>query len=84
MVKLGTITSEGQASLYCYACNDDVVDNFLQAHLLVFGIIVEQQLKTEKTIAELNLELNLNARFLSKLIEGNVGGQKFGPGFTGI
>lgn len=25
-VKLGTVTAEGEASLYCYSCNNDVKD----------------------------------------------------------
>lgn len=31
--KLGTITPEGHASIYCYKCNDDKHDEFLAQHL---------------------------------------------------
>lgn len=41
MVKLGTITPEGDADVYCYACDDEVIDNFLKDHLAIFGIAVE-------------------------------------------
>ena len=50
MVKLGTITAEGQASLYCYACNNEVKDDNLADHLGFFGIDVGRQKKTEKTV----------------------------------
>lgn len=51
-VKMGTITPEGNASIHCYHCDDEVLDPELPAHLAVFGIDVAQQVKTEKTIAE--------------------------------
>ena len=37
-LKLGTITPEGTASIHCYKCDDDVLDNNLKEHLAVFGI----------------------------------------------
>ena len=37
-LKMGTITADGTASIHCYACNDDVLDNKLAEHLLVCGI----------------------------------------------
>lgn len=83
-MKLGTITPEGGADIYCYACDDEVVDSFLKEHLSSFGIEVEKQTKTEKTMAELNLDANL-ALQLSKLFEeGKVLDPVFGPGLTGI
>lgn len=36
--KLGTITPEGTASIYCYKCDDDVFDSKLAEHLKVLGI----------------------------------------------
>ena len=39
-VKLGTITPEGKASMYCYKCDDEVLDPYLAEHLKVFGIDV--------------------------------------------
>jgi ubiquitin carboxyl-terminal hydrolase 5/13 len=84
VVKLGTITPEGGASVHCYTCQDEVVDNYLKDHLANFGIDVEQQKKTEKTIAELTIDANLNIQ-LSKLIEeGKILEPIFGPEYTGI
>ena len=48
------------------------------------GIDVQTQVKTEKTIAEVNLEANLNLT-LSKVIEdGTTLIPVFGPGNTGM
>jgi ubiquitin carboxyl-terminal hydrolase 5/13 len=52
-VKLGTITSEGTADVYCYKCDDSKLDLELATHLATFGINVLTQLKTEKTMTEL-------------------------------
>ena len=67
-VKIGTITPEGKASIHCYKCDDEVLDNDLAAHLDVLGIEISNQVKTEKNVAELNLEANMNAN-LSKVLE---------------
>jgi ubiquitin carboxyl-terminal hydrolase 5/13 len=52
-VKLGTITPEGQADVYCYSCDDSKLDLELAAHLANFGINVATQEKTQKTMTEL-------------------------------
>ncbi|KAH0826369.1 hypothetical protein J3R83DRAFT_5331 [Lanmaoa asiatica] len=52
-VKLGTITPEGGADIYCYACNDARLDLELTTHLAAFGINVTSQQKTEKSMTEL-------------------------------
>jgi ubiquitin carboxyl-terminal hydrolase 5/13 len=84
VVKLGTITAEGDASLYCYACNNDVKDEFLRDHLVIAGIDVRAQTKTEKTVQEINLDINLNFA-LSSLVEDKEHSEKlYGPRFTGI
>lgn len=70
-VKIGTITPEGKASIHCYKCDEEVIDHDLAAHLKVLGIDVQSQIKTEKTIAEQELEANLNLT-LSKVIEDGV------------
>lgn len=51
--KLGTITPEGSADIYCYVCDDMKLDNALAQHLRHFGIDVAQQSKTEQSMAEL-------------------------------
>lgn len=55
-------------AIYCYACNEDRNDDNLAVHLQTLGIDVLTQKKTEKTIQEMDLELNLNFT-LSKIIE---------------
>ena len=66
---MGTITAEGEASIYCYTCNNDVKDDMLSTHLRYLGLNISQQTKTEKTVQEINLDINLNFA-LSKLVEG--------------
>ena len=66
--KLGTITPQGKASIYCYACDDDINDEKLVEPLQALGIDVAVQKKTEKTMQEIDLEFNLNLT-LSKIIE---------------
>ena len=82
--KMGTITPEGKASIHCYPCDEEVIDESLGLHLATFGINVFTQVKTEKTIKEMELEANLNLT-LSKAIEkGKVLVPLYGPGFTGL
>lgn len=38
---MGTITPEGKASVHCYTCDDDVIDENLPAHLIKLGINVK-------------------------------------------
>lgn len=52
-VKLGTITPEGNADIYCYSCDDSKLDLELARHLATFGINVMTLEKTQKTVTEL-------------------------------
>ena len=83
-LKLGTITPEGSASIHCYKCDDDVLDSKLAEHLAVLGIDVTTQVKTEKTMAELNLDANLNLTLSKVLEEGKQLIPVFGPDLTGM
>ena len=83
-LKLGTITPEGTASIHCYKCDDDVLDDKLAEHLAVLGIDITTQVKTEKTMAELNLQANLNLTLSKVLEEGKKLNPVFGPGLTGM
>jgi ubiquitin carboxyl-terminal hydrolase 5/13 len=65
---MGTITPDGKASIYCYKCNDDVLDTKLGEHMHRLGVKIADQVKTEKTMSEMNLEANLNLT-LSKVLE---------------
>ncbi|XP_018018009.1 ubiquitin carboxyl-terminal hydrolase 5 isoform X2 [Hyalella azteca] len=84
-VKLGTITADGKADVYSYAEDDMVIDPHLVKHLAHFGINVSVMEKTEKTMAELEIDFNQRVWEYSRLTES---GQKlvpmFGPGYTGL
>ncbi|KAJ2365481.1 ubiquitin C-terminal hydrolase Ubp14 [Coemansia sp. RSA 2610] len=83
-VKLGTITPEGTADAYCYACDDNRLDPHLAQHLRAFGISVAAQQKTEKSIAELQLEHNLKFDFSMTTADGARLQPVAGPGLTGL
>lgn len=59
-VKLGTITKDG-ADIFSYdkSENDMVLDPLLAEHLAHWGIDIMKQEKTEKTMAELQVSLNM-------------------------
>lgn len=83
-VKSGTISLEGNASVFCYTCDDDVDDKDLPAHLSTLGIKVEEMKKTEKTIAEISLEANLNLTLSHTFEKGKKLLPVFGPRKTGL
>lgn len=83
-LKLGTISPDGSASIYCYACDEDVSDEQLGEHLSKLGIDVLKQTKTEKSITELNLEANLSLTLSKVLEEGKILVPIFGSGNTGM
>ncbi|ETO30821.1 hypothetical protein RFI_06296, partial [Reticulomyxa filosa] len=61
-VKLGTITPDG-ADVYSYDEDDMVKDSFLAAHLSHWGINIMSLKKTEKTMEELEIDINKNFVF---------------------
>ena len=67
-VKLGTISPDGSADVYSYEEEDMVIDPFLKAHLAHWGIDATYQKKSEKTLAELEVELNKDFAF-DKIVE---------------
>ncbi|EGG04845.1 uncharacterized protein MELLADRAFT_37211 [Melampsora larici-populina 98AG31] len=83
-VKLGTITAEGSADLYCYNCDDARIDSDLQTHLAHFGIELEKQEKTEKSMTELQVEHNLKFDFSMTGEDGQHLVPVHGPGLTGL
>lgn len=83
-VKLGSITAEGSADVYCYKCNDEVVDPELAAHLAHWGINITDRVQTEKSLAELNVEQNLKWDFSMVTEDGKELQPLFGQGFTGL
>jgi ubiquitin carboxyl-terminal hydrolase 5/13 len=56
-VKLGTITKDG-ADVFSYAEDEMVTDPLLDQHLRHWGIEISDQKKTEKSIAEIELDIN--------------------------
>ncbi|KAI9321020.1 hypothetical protein BX666DRAFT_1851467 [Dichotomocladium elegans] len=82
--KIGTITPEGTADIYCYLCNDARLDHDLAAHLCNWGINVADQSKTEKSMTELQLEQNMKFDFSMTTEDGKHLEPKFGPGYTGL
>lgn len=59
-VKLGTLGGKEEPSAYCYICNNDVKVENIKEVLKSFNIDVDKMRKTEKTINQMSLEVNLN------------------------
>ncbi|XP_013194321.1 ubiquitin carboxyl-terminal hydrolase 5 [Amyelois transitella] len=84
-VKLGTITAEGKGDVYSYAEDDMVEDPYLADHLKHFGINVQQLQKTDKSMVELELELNQRSGEWNTLQEsGSELMAVHGPALTGL
>lgn len=83
-VKLGTITPDG-ADVFSYDEDDMVEDPHLAQHLAHFGINITQMEKTDKTMAELEIDINMRIREWDVIQEA---GKKltplYGPGYTGL
>ncbi|KAI9680272.1 MAG: hypothetical protein M1822_007271 [Bathelium mastoideum] len=83
-VKLGSLTADGTADIYCYACDDEKVDTELVAHLAHWGINIADRQKTEKSLTEMQIEQNLRWEFSMTDQDGKEAKPVFGPGFTGL
>ena len=83
-VKLGSITPEGSADVYCYHCNEERIDTDLAAHLGHWGISISEREKTEKSLTELQIEQNLRWEFSMTTEDGTELKSLFGEGFTGL
>ena len=57
-VKLGTITADGKADVFSYKEDNMVEDPYLIKHLAHFGINIQQMEKTDKSMAELEIDMN--------------------------
>ncbi|XP_014252821.1 ubiquitin carboxyl-terminal hydrolase 5 [Cimex lectularius] len=84
-VKLGTITREGKGDVFSYIDDDLVEDPYLIQHLAHFGINIQNMEKTDKSVAELELDLNQKYNEWFALQEA-VAQLKpaYGPGYTGL
>lgn len=83
-VKLGSLTADGTADIYCYTCNEERIDPELPAHLLHWGINIADRQKTEKSLTEMQIEQNLRWEFSMTTEDGKELKPLFGPGFTGL
>ena len=83
-VKLGSITPEGTADIYCYACKEERIDTELSAHLAHWGINIADRQKTEKSLTEMQIEQNLTWEFSMTTEDGKEMKPIFGKGFTGL
>jgi len=84
-VKLGTITRDGKADVFSYDEDDMVLDPYLEKHLEHFGIKMTSCEKTDKSMVELEIDMNQRIGEWAILTES---GSKlvpvFGPGNTGL
>ncbi|PNS17526.1 hypothetical protein CAC42_8069 [Sphaceloma murrayae] len=83
-VKLGSLTADGQADIYCYACNEERTDPELVAHLANWGIDLAGRTKTEKSLTEQQIEQNLRWEFSMTDQDGRELKPLFGPALTGL
>jgi ubiquitin carboxyl-terminal hydrolase 5/13 len=83
-VKLGSITPEGTADVYCYTCDEERIDDDLSTHLANWGIILSERQKTEKSLTEMQIEQNLRWEFSMTTEDGKELKPIFGPGLTGL
>jgi len=86
-VKLGTITADGDGAIgdvFSYAEDDMKTDANLKEHLAHWGIDAAALRKTEKTMAEMELDLNQKFEWGRVLEAGKELEEAYGPGLTGI
>lgn len=84
-VKLGTITADHKADVFSYVEDDMVIDQKLPEHLNHFGINIQMMEKSEKSMIELELDINKRMGEWSTLTESESSLVPiFGPGYTGM
>ncbi|XP_017890085.1 ubiquitin carboxyl-terminal hydrolase 5 [Ceratina calcarata] len=84
-VKLGTITEEGKGDVFSYDEDDMVEDPNLIAHLAHWGINIAQMEKTEKSMIELELDLNQKfGEWVALQESASRLTPLYGPGYTGL
>lgn len=83
-VKLGSLTADGSADIYCYKCNEERTDPELAAHLANWGINIADREKTEKSLMEMQIDHNMKWDFTMTSGDGRELAPIFGPGFTGL
>eukprot|EP00088_Acartia_fossae_P049859 TRINITY_DN5528_c0_g1_i1.p1 TRINITY_DN5528_c0_g1~~TRINITY_DN5528_c0_g1_i1.p1 ORF type:complete len:817 (-),score=299.72 TRINITY_DN5528_c0_g1_i1:195-2645(-) len=84
-VKLGTITRDGKGDVFSYDEDDMVLDPNLEQHLAHFGIKMADCTKTDKSMVELQIEMNEKIGEWAILTEsGSKLEPVWGAGHTGL
>jgi len=83
-VKLGTISRDGASDIFSYGEDDMVDDPLIKEHLKHFGIDMDGMNKTEKTIAEIEIDQNMSYEFNRLQESGKELSPLSGPGYTGM
>lgn len=82
---MGTITPDGKGDVFSYTEDDMVEDPNLVQHLAHFGIKVNQLEKTDKSMVELEIDINNRLGEWSALTESSSNLVPIsGPGYTGM
>ncbi|KAH7721977.1 ubiquitin carboxyl-terminal hydrolase [Aphelenchoides avenae] len=89
IVKLGTITPEGDADIHSYdeesgPSEGKVKDPELAKHLAFFGLDITKFKKTEKSTLEMELDMNQKWEWSRCVEQGATLENVYGPGFTGL
>lgn len=83
-VKLGTISGDGKADVFSYPEDNMVLDSKLVDHLAHFGINASSMTKTDKSMAELEIDINQRMDFSAITESGSNLVPVFGKGLTGM
>ncbi|KAJ1921428.1 ubiquitin C-terminal hydrolase Ubp14 [Mycoemilia scoparia] len=83
-VKLGTITPNGTGDVMCYLCDDMCKLPQLKDYVKIFGIDVNKLEKTDKSMAEMQIEYNEKYQFSMTTEDGKQLEPLYGPGVTGL
>lgn len=83
-MKLGSITADGKADVFCYSDDEEIIDPELNLHLLNWGIQLTDVVVTEKSLAEMQLDLQYKYSFNMNTETGEPLQPVFGPGLTGL
>lgn len=85
VVKIGSLSSiEEKCDAFCYICNDEIIVKDLSKFLLNFNINLQNVVKTEKNLTELNIYQNVNWDFNLSDSDGKKLEPIFGEGLTGM
>ncbi|USW55912.1 Putative Zinc finger, UBP-type, UBA-like superfamily, Zinc finger, RING/FYVE/PHD-type [Septoria linicola] len=83
-VKLGSISADGSADIYCYSCDEERKDPKLVEHLAHWGVNIADREKTEQSLGEMNLMYNIGFDFSMTDADGRQLKPLFGKGLTGL